>query len=494
MTEKQSQEEIASPEVFISYSWGDAEYLQWVREFAEELQDNNIKVHLDQWLLREGDNKYLFMERMVSNPKITKVLILCDEKYKKKADDREGGVGTETTIITTEIYDEVKSAEGSQKFIPVLTQRDAETNSEFLPVFLKGRIYIDFSDDNHRAESMEQLIRTIYNKPQHTPPPLGKTPFYILEDSKTNLGTSSRQRRAIELIRNDKPQALNAVKEYFEIFAENLKEFDITNSDEVTTDLIIERIKETALIRDEFVELVETIARYSTNLGFYVAIHDFFESLIPYLEPSRNAGQYNTWQADHYKFFIHEIFLYSVSALLKHRRFVELNELTEQGYYVSDERGSRREGLQSFVIFDTYSEALSYYNERLPRKYYSIYGKFLKDRSSRNDIKFIDLMQADFFLFIVFYLQQNDEKPNWSRWIPDTLAYTENMQNPFEIFLRAQSKRFFEQFRVALGNITKEDFEKSITEMDKKTLPQWGGWLNPDPVVFAGISKIATRP
>lgn len=64
------QNKTVPPEVFISYCWTDPEYVDWVRELAEELQENNIKVHLDQWLLREGDNKFVYMERMVTDSQI----------------------------------------------------------------------------------------------------------------------------------------------------------------------------------------------------------------------------------------------------------------------------------------------------------------------------------------------------------------------------------------------------------------------------------------
>lgn len=47
------------------------------------------------------------MESMVQDSSIDKVLIICDKGYKEKADDREGGVGTETQIITPTLYGKV---------------------------------------------------------------------------------------------------------------------------------------------------------------------------------------------------------------------------------------------------------------------------------------------------------------------------------------------------------------------------------------------------
>ena len=94
--------------VFISYAWGSEEYNEWVRHLAEEIANYNTIVELDQWSLPVGANKYVYMERMVNDENIKKVLILCDKKYKEKANDREGGAGTEATIISPEIYKNAK--------------------------------------------------------------------------------------------------------------------------------------------------------------------------------------------------------------------------------------------------------------------------------------------------------------------------------------------------------------------------------------------------
>lgn len=50
---------------------------------------------LDKWDLREGHDAYAFMERMVNDSQIRKVVLVCDEVYARKADGRSGGVGTE---------------------------------------------------------------------------------------------------------------------------------------------------------------------------------------------------------------------------------------------------------------------------------------------------------------------------------------------------------------------------------------------------------------
>ena len=63
------------PKIFISYSWS-SDWL--VVPLAERLVSHGIDVVLDKWDLKEGQDKYAFMEQCVNNSDITKVLIVCD--------------------------------------------------------------------------------------------------------------------------------------------------------------------------------------------------------------------------------------------------------------------------------------------------------------------------------------------------------------------------------------------------------------------------------
>lgn len=82
-----------TPRVFISYSWTSMEFQQRVRELAESLRQDGIDVKLDLWDLKDGQDKYAFMEQCVTDPDIDKVLIICDSGYAAKADRRQGASG-----------------------------------------------------------------------------------------------------------------------------------------------------------------------------------------------------------------------------------------------------------------------------------------------------------------------------------------------------------------------------------------------------------------
>jgi len=71
------------PKVFISYSWASTDS---VIELAQRLKYDGIDVVLDKWKLKEGQDKYAFMEQCVTDDSINKVLMVCDKTYAEKAD------------------------------------------------------------------------------------------------------------------------------------------------------------------------------------------------------------------------------------------------------------------------------------------------------------------------------------------------------------------------------------------------------------------------
>ena len=63
---------------FISYSWTTPQHEQWVLDLAERLTIDGVSIILDKWDLKKGQDKHVFMEQMVNDPKVDKVLIICD--------------------------------------------------------------------------------------------------------------------------------------------------------------------------------------------------------------------------------------------------------------------------------------------------------------------------------------------------------------------------------------------------------------------------------
>ena len=105
----------------------------------DRLLSDGIDVVFDVYDLNEGDDKFVFMESMATDDTVSHVLIFCDKGYSEKANAREAGVGTESQIISENIYNKVKQS----KFISIACELD-EHGSPYLPTFFKSRIFIDF--------------------------------------------------------------------------------------------------------------------------------------------------------------------------------------------------------------------------------------------------------------------------------------------------------------------------------------------------------------
>ena len=172
--------EKGNPKIFISYSWTNSER---VLELAERLMVNGVEVIIDKWDLKEGQDKYAFMEQSVTDETVDKVLIICDKSYTEKANQRTGGVGDETAIISPEIYGRMRQ----EKFIPIVFEVDADGNP-YLPAYIKSRIYINLSDDFNYESEFEKLLRNIYNKPLYRKPAIGTKPEW-LENEKVELSS-----------------------------------------------------------------------------------------------------------------------------------------------------------------------------------------------------------------------------------------------------------------------------------------------------------------
>lgn len=168
---------MSNPKLFISYSWSNHDHEQLVLQIATELTQSGVDVILDKWELKEGHDAYAFMEKMVTNPEINKVAIISDRTYAEKADERSGGVGTETQIISREVYEQQEQ----DKFVVVVTERD-ENGKAHLPTYYKSRIYIDLSEPDRYADNFEKLLRWIYNKPLYVKPEVGKKPSFLEEN------------------------------------------------------------------------------------------------------------------------------------------------------------------------------------------------------------------------------------------------------------------------------------------------------------------------
>lgn len=139
--------------LFISYCHADISKKR-IHKLVKKLANKGVECIVDIYDLQLGQDVNYFMEQM---KRADKVLILSGKVYKEKADNRKGGVGTETQIISNDVYNNVEQT----KFIPAFIEKD-ENGSGYLPHYLVSRKYIDFSNNKLFTEKVEEIVNHIY--------------------------------------------------------------------------------------------------------------------------------------------------------------------------------------------------------------------------------------------------------------------------------------------------------------------------------------------
>jgi hypothetical protein len=160
------QQMASAPTTFISYSWDDDAHKEWVRSLASRLRSDGVDVVLDKWHTSPGDQLPAFMERAIRDNPF--VLIICTRGYKRRSDERKGGVGYEGDVITGE----VATKQNHRKFIPVLRAGEWAQAS---PSWVSGKYFIDLRGDPYSETHYADLVATLHGeRPQA--PPIGNRP------------------------------------------------------------------------------------------------------------------------------------------------------------------------------------------------------------------------------------------------------------------------------------------------------------------------------
>jgi hypothetical protein len=477
---------VKTPRLFISYSWSSPQHEQWVVDLATELVASGIDVVLDKWDLREGHDAIAFMEKMVTDPSISKVALVCDEVYATKADGRAGGVGTETQIISAEVY--AKQDQG--KFVAVITEKDAD-GKPFLPTYYRSRIYIDFCESERYVENFERLVRWVFDKPSFKKPELGPPPSFITDTSAPALGTTPLAKRAVDGLRGDKAYARGAVDEYLSTFAEQLERFRLIACEGEFDDRVAKSIEEFLPARNEFLQVLTTLAQYAETNSYSSRLHRFYESLIPYLDRPPHISQWNELDFDNFRFVVHELFLYGIAALLRGEHFGITDYLLGQPYYVPGNSDYGKNATVTFTALQEHVESLDIRNRRLKKNRASLRADLLEQRSHASGVAFRHVMQADLVCFLRGDMMGVDV---WHRWWPDTLVYAERHHGPFEIFARASSKAYLPSVLKVIGAADLAALKVQLESYAKdKNFPRWS-YHSFSPTTLTGIEQLGIRP
>lgn len=155
-----------TPTAFVSYSWDNDEVKDWVTNLVNLLRDNGIEAKHDVFETQKGTvNLNTMMVKNVRDSDYT--IIVLTEKYAEKADSLQGGVGFETTMLISNVH------ENLHKMIPIMTKWN---KARVVPFYLKGVHYIDFSDQMSFEEKFKELLHRIFKVNLIEEVPLGKKP------------------------------------------------------------------------------------------------------------------------------------------------------------------------------------------------------------------------------------------------------------------------------------------------------------------------------
>ncbi|AMC00201.1 SEFIR domain-containing protein [Aerococcus urinaeequi] len=468
------------PKVFISYAWTSEEYTENVVSLAERLVHDGIDVVLDKWDLKEGQDKYKFMEQSVQNSEIKKVLILCNSVYRERADNRTGGVGDETLIITPEIY----SSSNQTKFIPVIF--DNTDNKSVIPTYLNSRIYIDLSNMNNQRDyekNYEKLVRNIWNKPEFEKPKLGAMPKWLDSNEKNQ----SLLQTYVRNYQNESSLSKKKIFEndIFEEFIERIREHDLELP--IKGDTILEKISLFLPYRNLMLDFLEIkIIEDESNLGDWL-VH-FAEKLY-----NRLKGESTSWRIysiDEPKhFLIWELFICIIALLNEHHKYEALFTMTTASYYL---KVGNTIDAKTFTYLRPYFEELDRLSADKSSEYYrkiSVPGAILNSREKIPSLTSFQIAEADEMLtqLSVLFNQSGDH----SHWFSYCYVYSKGTP----IWKRLVSRSFCDLLMFYMECSTYEELKESIStrEMDKDFNLRESFKSVRNPIQYTPIDMIATR-
>jgi len=436
------------PKVFISYSWSSQLHQELVKHWADRLIADGIEVILDIYDLKEGHDKYAFMERMVTDDSVTHVLVMCDAKYAEKANSRKAGVGTESQIISSEVYEKVEQS----KFIPIVCEV-GEDGKPILPTFLKSRMWINFSSLEAENNNWEQLIRLLHGKPLHVKPKKGKPPTYII--SETPVPTSE-----IHAKFNSLKQVVLQNKRGINLYRRDFIDSCITYADTLrvrerpTTESMGEKVVEDCgklkAIRDHLCDWILLEGEVTEPEVLSEAVIDVLEKL---RELKARPPELNSWNETWFEahaVFVYETFLYIIAALLKSGAYSILHDIYSSHYLLASSAAYGRNKFETFDCFYGYSESLQYVLAPEGRKLYAPAAELLKRQADRKDLPFEDIMQAELLTLLMSFITPD------TRWYPQTLHYSSHGYI-YPFFVRAAQHKHFKKLSIITG-INSADF------------------------------------
>lgn len=451
-----------NPKVFISYSWHPKENQIRVQQLAERLSSDGVHVIIDIWDLQDGQDKNKFMEQMVANPEVKKVLLICNKEYAVKANARKGGVGIESTIVSEEIYQKSDQT----KFIPIVYEYDDEGNP-WVPVFAKSRIFIDLSSDDKFEEGYDQLLRDIYDKPLYQRPPIGQMPTYLNSDAPTFLKTTGKVSRIKMAIEKESKRTNAVISDYIDTFLKVIPEYKIEIPSNCNAQKIVELVESSIssiqVLKDDFIDFLSVIV--STEYCTSELFQDFFERMLQTYEDNDiqllEGSDYQSYLVDNYRFFNYELFLSFVTVMINNNRFDVVSDIVKGGFCIIPRRRIVSAEMRTYRRFQSYIATLNKVKHNLTNsRRVSITADTVKQYTTI--LRFEDLVASDLLLYYLSLIFPGSGYFD-TYWYPDLSIYN----NFVELYPRLVSKRYFDKFKRLFDVDTVEEYKKLISSVQE---------------------------
>lgn len=451
------------PKAFVSYSWTTGEYEQVVDELVHSLSGSGVELVYDKWDLHPGQDKYEYMERSVHDPAIGWVLILCDRGYAEKANDRRGGVGHETLILSPELYEDVRQ----RRAIPVIMERD-EAGQPYLPAYLKGRIFVDLSNPATFHAEYEKLVLLLHGRPAHQRPPLGPAPSYVTEER----AQSSPLRHAVaayrDAVQRSRPTADGLLRDVMDRLVDAFRVERLPDPDgkRLSMDALREQIQSSIERfkprRDEAVEFLLFTTRYAHSESVIDRLREALGRMVA-MRFDRHRGVPSGYD-DNLAFLLRELLLYTVAVLLKEDRLELATRLLAEPFFVPGELGGIG---REFEVFDAYVDVL----ENDPaRTLKSADAELLRQRATHEAVSFTQLMEADLVLAVRSVLRGD------GTWHPKSLLYAQDRMHPLETFARAGIPSIGARLAPIFGADSMEAVKAAVQRRGDEALPSVAGF------------------
>jgi hypothetical protein len=449
---------IEHPKIFISYAWTDEDYTKKVTEFVNRLLGDGIEVIFDKFDMKPGNEMTDFMEKSVKDPSVTSVLLLLNPHYKEKADCRTGGVGTETQIISPEVYNNVENT----KFIPVIFDKNNKELVDCLPIFLKSRYSIDLTDPATKEEHYIFLIRTLFGVATERKAPLGSEPAWV---EKSDAISS----QVIELISNVKgsineEQAKENGIIGFESILMILKKVDLSGlSSDISSDKKIEIFKRLIPVRNTYLDFLASI---SYQNGIDDSIVDFFESVDEYAAslPSDSLSK-NAIHA-----FMHECVIYTIGLLFKRHHYLEISSVIFRPYFSHEPFFNQGKTFDDmfYCLRDQSSDEMftDYYLKTTGKRKFSGFAQYLIDNI------YIQVLSKDEFIDSdILCANLTSSQKGGQPWFALTYVYNHfSESSPIleKIAYSLRSKILAPKFYPLFGRTDQKDMQNAISDIAAK--------------------------